>query len=266
MITGRSAPLRRAIAASTPSAAGASTGLGRYTSASDGGPSMKTWSSGKSMNVGPVGGSSAASNARSTMPGISAVGSAVAASLVSGLTNGTWSISWSDPIPHRMAGARPPRTSTGLAFICAEAIALMPLVTPGPAVSAQTPGSRVALAQPSAAKAAACSWRVATVAMPSPRQPALIGKRGPPGSGNSLETPWAPRRLATSLPPWSAVAFSVSVDTGAQCYKPGMERELDGDFGGTFPFEPRWAETDDLRLHYVDEGDGPTLLMVHGNP
>jgi hypothetical protein len=87
------------------------------------------------------------------------------------LTNGTWSISWSDPIPHRIAGARPPSTSTGDAFICADAIALMPLVTPGPAVSAQTPGSRVALAQPSAANAAACSWRTSIRSMPSSRQP-----------------------------------------------------------------------------------------------
>ena len=47
----------------------------------------------------------------------------------------------------------------------------MPLVTPGPAVSAHTPGSRVALAQPSAAKTADCSWRVSTMSMPSSRQP-----------------------------------------------------------------------------------------------
>ena len=133
---------------------------------------MKTWSSGKSMNVGPVGGSSAASErlvdqrrdlgrrARPSRP-----------SLVSGATNGTWSISWSEPIPQRIAGARPPSTSIGESFICAEAIALMPLVTPGPAVSAQTPGSRVAFAQPSAANAADCSWRVSTMSMPSSRQP-----------------------------------------------------------------------------------------------
>ena len=48
---------------------------------------------------------------------------------------------------------------------------LMPLVTPGPAVSAATPGSRVALAHPSAANAADCSWRTSTMSMPSSRQP-----------------------------------------------------------------------------------------------
>ncbi len=43
---------------------------------------------------------------------------------------------------------------------------------------------------------------------------------------------------------------------------------LDGDFGGTFPFEARYLSVGDIRLHYVDEGprDAPPLLFVHGNP
>jgi haloalkane dehalogenase len=43
---------------------------------------------------------------------------------------------------------------------------------------------------------------------------------------------------------------------------------LDGNFEGTFPFEPRYVEAGDVRLHYVDEGprDAPALLFVHGNP
>ena len=43
---------------------------------------------------------------------------------------------------------------------------------------------------------------------------------------------------------------------------------LETDFEGTFPFEPRYVESGDVRLHYVDEGppDAPTLLFVHGNP
>jgi len=53
----------------------------------------------------------------------------------------------------------------------APAIALTPLVTPGPAVSAATPMRRVAFAQPSAAKAAACSWRTSMTAIPSSLQP-----------------------------------------------------------------------------------------------
>jgi pimeloyl-ACP methyl ester carboxylesterase len=43
---------------------------------------------------------------------------------------------------------------------------------------------------------------------------------------------------------------------------------LNGDFAGTFPFEPRYVQAGDVRLHYVDEGpaDAPPLLFVHGNP
>ena len=123
------------------------------------------------MNAGPECGVTAAASASSTSAGISAVVSGVAASLVSGRMKGTWSSSCSEPWPQRIAGARPPRTSIGEPFCCAEATALIPFVTPGPAVSAATPGCRVTLAQPSAAKAAADSWRTSTRSMPSSRQP-----------------------------------------------------------------------------------------------
>src|SRR3954452_13171659 len=33
-----------------------------------------------------------------------------------------------------------------------------------------------------------------------------------------------------------------------------------------YPFESRLAEIDGARVHYVDEGSGPTLLLLHGNP
>ncbi|MEV6940767.1 alpha/beta fold hydrolase [Streptomyces sp. NPDC051172] len=33
-----------------------------------------------------------------------------------------------------------------------------------------------------------------------------------------------------------------------------------------FPFESRFVELDGHVVHYVDEGSGPTLLMLHGNP
>jgi haloalkane dehalogenase len=43
---------------------------------------------------------------------------------------------------------------------------------------------------------------------------------------------------------------------------------LDGDLEGTFPFEARYFESAEVRLHYVDEGprNAPPLLFVHGNP
>jgi haloalkane dehalogenase len=33
-----------------------------------------------------------------------------------------------------------------------------------------------------------------------------------------------------------------------------------------FPFESRFVELGDHVVHYVDEGSGPVLLMLNGNP
>ena len=33
-----------------------------------------------------------------------------------------------------------------------------------------------------------------------------------------------------------------------------------------YPFEDHYAEIDGARVHYVDEGSGPPLLLLHGNP
>lgn len=46
------------------------------------------------------------------------------------------------------------------------------------------------------------------------------------------------------------------------------QSETDWSFGGAWPYEPRWFDTPDGRLHYVDVGpsDGPPVVMVHGNP
>jgi cis-3-alkyl-4-acyloxetan-2-one decarboxylase len=43
---------------------------------------------------------------------------------------------------------------------------------------------------------------------------------------------------------------------------------LESDFGGTFPFDARYVQAGEVRIHYVDEGprDTPPLLFVHGNP
>lgn len=47
-----------------------------------------------------------------------------------------------------------------------------------------------------------------------------------------------------------------------------MTAALDGDFHGTFSFEPHFLEAGDLRVHYVDEGprDSAPVLFLHGNP
>jgi haloalkane dehalogenase len=37
-------------------------------------------------------------------------------------------------------------------------------------------------------------------------------------------------------------------------------------FRDLYPFESRYIQLDSHRLHYLDEGQGETLLMLHGNP
>lgn len=43
---------------------------------------------------------------------------------------------------------------------------------------------------------------------------------------------------------------------------------IDWTFNGTWPYEPRWFDSEDGRMHYIDEGprDGKPVVMVHGNP
>lgn len=43
---------------------------------------------------------------------------------------------------------------------------------------------------------------------------------------------------------------------------------VDWTFNGAWPYAPKWFDTLDGRLHYIDEGprDGIPIVMVHGNP
>jgi haloalkane dehalogenase len=38
------------------------------------------------------------------------------------------------------------------------------------------------------------------------------------------------------------------------------------DWRSLYPFESRWLTLEGVRYHYLDEGSGPPLLLVHGNP
>jgi pimeloyl-ACP methyl ester carboxylesterase len=38
------------------------------------------------------------------------------------------------------------------------------------------------------------------------------------------------------------------------------------DWHALYPFTSHWLQIDTLRYHYLDEGEGPPLLMLHGNP
>ena len=46
----------------------------------------------------------------------------------------------------------------------------------------------------------------------------------------------------------------------------GRSMELD-DIKDLYPFESNFLELEDgLKMHYIDEGEGEVLLMLHGNP
>ncbi len=45
-----------------------------------------------------------------------------------------------------------------------------------------------------------------------------------------------------------------------------LRDNTDWTFDGTWPYEPKWFHTRDGRMHYVDEGPGPPVVLVHGNP
>jgi len=47
-------------------------------------------------------------------------------------------------------------------------------------------------------------------------------------------------------------------------YDHGMA--IDWTFGGTWPYEPKWFDSAQGRMHYIDEGEGRPVVMVHGNP
>jgi haloalkane dehalogenase len=33
-----------------------------------------------------------------------------------------------------------------------------------------------------------------------------------------------------------------------------------------FPFDSHFADVEGARVHYIDEGDGPVFVCLHGNP
>ncbi len=45
-----------------------------------------------------------------------------------------------------------------------------------------------------------------------------------------------------------------------------MANEASPEWRALYPFESRFIEIDGQRMHYLDEGDGRPVLLVHGNP
>ncbi len=41
---------------------------------------------------------------------------------------------------------------------------------------------------------------------------------------------------------------------------------MSGEWRALYPFQSHWFSLDGMRMHYLDEGDGPVVLLLHGNP
>ena len=163
---------------------------------------LKNSSIGTSTKTGPRWGDPAVVNASWNPSSTASAVWTVRADFEIELRIGGWSSSWRLPLPQRLAGARPPTTTIGEPANCAWAIALTPLVTPGPAVSTASPGTRVSLPVASAANAAVCSWRTSTsrIGGSAFTAPSYIGKTWAPERVNIVSTPWA-RATATASSP-----------------------------------------------------------------
>ena len=45
-----------------------------------------------------------------------------------------------------------------------------------------------------------------------------------------------------------------------------VEQNLRSGFADEYPFDSHRLDLEGIGYHYIDEGSGPTILMVHGNP
>ena len=169
---------------------------------------LKNSSIGTSTNTGPRCGAPAIVNASWRPSGTSAAVWMVRASFETGAMIGGWSSSCREPLPQRFAGARPPTTTSGEPLNCAWAMALTPLVTPGPAVRTASPGVRVSLPIASAAKAAVCSCRTSTIRIggSAVTAPSYIGKTWAPERVNIVSTPWAAATATACFPACASTA------------------------------------------------------------
>ena len=69
--------------------------------------------------------------------------------------------------------------------------------------------------------------------------------------------------------PFRAPGLAPSSDQPEQGEQPWIVRPESWTFTpnpSLYPFESRWYESRVGPVHYIDEGDGPTVLLMHGNP
>ena len=74
--------------------------------------------------------------------------------------------------------------------------------------------------------------------------------------------------LATALPLGVKAihAMNTSYSAMASTVRPGQITAMNPEISSEFPFEKNFVEVNGSKIAYVDEGEGPVVLFIHGNP
>ena len=204
-IAGRAAPWSNAAACSINAGGAASARCSRQCEpgkkTSDSSTSEWMTSIGISRYTGPGRPVVASLNAAAMYSGIRSTWKTRRAHLVTGCTISSWSIVSTSPMSWPRTVADPAMHTNGDPLVNEVAMPVTALVRPGPAVTMHTPGSPVARAHPSAAYAAAPSWRTSIRRMPTLGAAAHVGSMWPPPSAKRCVTPSSRNARAASIPP-----------------------------------------------------------------
>ncbi len=61
--------------------------------------------------------------------------------------------------------------------------------------------------------------------------------------------------------------FTMHYAIAYSCFQGGAMPEIQEEtFEGTFPFAPHYFRVNDFHMHFVDEGEGEPLVLLHGDP
>jgi haloalkane dehalogenase len=125
----------------------------------------------------------------------------------------------------------------------------------------RTPNSQTRMGfdvQPPSAYATQQSWqRGANAAWPAPPNP---GQPAPqPGSPTIQGSTAQAVRAATGWGPMPSPG-------PAPGPRPGGQSIAEPDISPAFPYEPHYVEVFGSRMHYIEQGTGDPILLLHGNP
>src|SRR6056297_656719 len=174
-------------------------------------------STGHSTKTGPGTPESDASSASTTAGARSRSRFTARAYFTCGVISGIWSMSCSAPRFFKAVAVAPPSTSTGDCASWAFFSGVMVLVSPGPAVTAATPGTPVSRAWASAANTAVASSRTSVMRMPMRFASTRMGEIWPPHRVKISRTPRSYRTRAILAPPFIDASSALCPSAPGQC-------------------------------------------------